>query len=36
MYCGARVQKYFPARAIKLILGVVIMFLSVKYISIIF
>jgi len=32
MYCGARLQKYFPARAIKLILGMAILFLSLKYI----
>ncbi|MBW1703744.1 MAG: sulfite exporter TauE/SafE family protein [Deltaproteobacteria bacterium] len=32
MYCGARLQKFFPAKAIKLILGLIIMFLSIKYI----
>ena len=32
IYFGARFQKYFPSRVIKLILGCVIMFLSVKYI----
>jgi uncharacterized membrane protein YfcA len=32
MYCGARLQRYFPAKTIKLILGVVILFLSVRYI----
>lgn len=32
MYCGARAQKYFPARAIKLILGLVILMLALKYI----
>jgi hypothetical protein len=32
MYCGAWLQKYFPARAIKLILGIAILFLSLKYI----
>ncbi|MFC1839282.1 sulfite exporter TauE/SafE family protein [Thermodesulfobacteriota bacterium] len=32
IYFGARFQKYFPARIIKLILGCVIMFLSLKYI----
>ena len=32
MYCGARMQKYFPAKAIKLILGLIILFLSAKYI----
>jgi uncharacterized membrane protein YfcA len=36
IYSGARVQKYFPAKAIKLILGIVILFLSVRYIIIIF
>jgi hypothetical protein len=36
MYCGARLQKYFPAKVIKLILGVIILFLSVKYIIQIF
>lgn len=33
MYLGARLQKYFPAKAIKLILGLVILFLSLKYIG---
>lgn len=32
MYCGARVQKCFPAKVIKLILGIAILFLSLKYI----
>ena len=32
MYSGARVQKYMPAKAIKLILAVVILFLSLRYI----
>jgi len=32
MYCGARAQKFVPAKAIKLILGLIIMFLSIKYI----
>ena len=36
MYCGARVQKYIPAKRIKLILGLVILFLSLKYVSNIF
>lgn len=36
MYCGARLQKHFPARLIKLILGVVIFALSLRYISNIF
>lgn len=32
MYCGSRMQKYFPAKAIKLILGSIILFLSATYI----
>lgn len=36
MYCGARVQKYMPAKAIKLILGLIILLLSLRYISNIF
>jgi len=36
MYCGARVQKYMPAKAIKLILALVILFLSLRYIVNIF
>jgi len=32
MYCGARIQKYFPARVIKIILGAAILSLAVKYI----
>ena len=36
MYCGARVQKYMPAKIIKLILGIVIFFLALRYISNIF
>jgi uncharacterized membrane protein YfcA len=36
MYCGARAQKYMPARAIKLILALVILFLSLRYIVNIF
>jgi uncharacterized membrane protein YfcA len=31
MYCGAGVQKYIPARTIKLILGLAIVFLAVRY-----
>jgi uncharacterized membrane protein YfcA len=31
MYCGARLQKFVPAKAIKLILGLSILFLSIKY-----
>ena len=36
MYSGARVQKYIPAKTIKLILGLVIVFLSIRYITNIF
>ena len=36
MYSGARVQKYMPAKTIKLILGFVIVFLSIRYITNIF
>lgn len=36
MYCGARVQKYMPAKTIKLILALVILFLSLRYIVNIF
>ena len=36
MYLGARVQKIFPAKGIKLILGLIILFLSIKYILNIF
>ena len=36
MYCGARVQKHVPAKTIKLILGLVILFLPVRYITSIF
>ena len=32
VYCGARLQKYFPAKLIKLILGFVLLFLSATYI----
>ena len=32
IYCGARMQKYFPAWIIKLLLGLVILFLSIRYI----
>ena len=32
MYCGARAQKYFPAKTIKLILGIAIFSLALKYI----
>jgi uncharacterized membrane protein YfcA len=33
IYCGARLQKYFPAKTIKLILGLIILFLSIRYIA---
>lgn len=36
IYCGASLQKYFPARAIKFILGIAILYLSVRYILYIF
>jgi uncharacterized membrane protein YfcA len=32
MYCGARLQKFFPQKAIKLILGACITFLACRYI----
>lgn len=32
MYCGARLQKYVPQKFIKLTLGVLILFLSIRYI----
>jgi uncharacterized membrane protein YfcA len=32
MYCGARLQKYVPAKIIKILLGLAISFLSIKYI----
>jgi uncharacterized membrane protein YfcA len=32
MYCGARLQKFMPAKAIKLILALVILSLSIRYI----
>jgi len=36
MYFGARLQKYFPAKAIKLLLGLLMLFLSIRYIINIF
>jgi uncharacterized membrane protein YfcA len=33
MYCGARLQKYFPARFIKLVLTLILLFLAVSYLS---
>jgi hypothetical protein len=31
MYCGARLQKHFPARFIKLVLTLILLFLAVSY-----
>jgi hypothetical protein len=31
MYCGARLQKYFPARLIKLVLTLTLLYLAVSY-----
>ncbi|MBL7174512.1 MAG: sulfite exporter TauE/SafE family protein [Desulfobacteraceae bacterium] len=36
MYFGSRLQKYFPAKAIKLLLGLLMLFLSIRYIIYIF
>ena len=36
MYLGARVQKYVPAKAIKLLLALILLFLALKYIAGIF
>jgi len=36
MYCGARLQKYFPARFIKLVLTVLLLYLSVSYLLVLF
>ncbi|UCF91558.1 MAG: sulfite exporter TauE/SafE family protein, partial [Desulfobacterales bacterium] len=36
MYCGARLQKYMPAKIIKIILAVSITFLAVKYLANVF
>jgi len=33
MYCGARLQKYVPQKLIKLTLGVLILFLAVRYVA---
>jgi hypothetical protein len=33
MYCGARLQKHFPARFIKLVLTLILLFLAVSYFS---
>ncbi len=32
MYCGARLQKYVPQRFIKATLGLLILFLAIRYI----
>ncbi len=32
MYCGARCQKYVPQKHIKLLLGMLILFVAIKYI----
>jgi uncharacterized membrane protein YfcA len=32
MYLGARVQKYVPAKAIKLVLALILLFLALTYI----
>lgn len=32
MYCGARLQKFLPARAIKLGLGIILLFLALRYV----
>jgi len=31
MYCGARLQKYFPARFIKLVLTLTLLYLALTY-----
>jgi uncharacterized membrane protein YfcA len=36
MYVGARLQKHVPAKIIKIVLGITITFLALKYISLIF
>ncbi len=36
IYCGARCQRHFPARIIKLILGLAILFLSIRYLKSVF
>jgi len=33
IYCGARLQKYMPAKAIKLIISLIILFFAPRYIS---
>jgi len=36
MYCGARLQKYFPARLIKLVLALTILYLAMSYLVALF
>jgi len=36
IYCGARLQKYLPAKSIKIILTLAIMLIAIRYISVIF
>jgi uncharacterized membrane protein YfcA len=36
MYCGARLQKYFPARLIKLVLALTILYLAMSYLLTLF
>jgi uncharacterized membrane protein YfcA len=36
IYCGARLQKYLPAKSIKIILAMAIMLIAIRYISVIF
>jgi uncharacterized protein len=36
MYCGARLQKFFPARFIKLALTLILLYLSVSYLLVLF
>ena len=36
IYCGARLQKYMPAKVIKIILIITLLFVAIRYISSIF
>lgn len=36
IYCGARLQKYLPAKSIKIILALAIMLIAIRYMSVIF
>jgi uncharacterized membrane protein YfcA len=36
IYCGARLQKYLPAKSIKIILTLAIMLIAIRYMSVIF